>query len=65
MEETSMQENPMPRRGSSFAGSVLDWVEAIVMAVVLVAIVFTFVARVITVMASRWSQPITTGTGCW
>ena len=39
----------MPRRGSSFAGSVLDWVEAIVMAVVLVAIVFTFVARVITV----------------
>ena len=49
MEETSMQGNPMPRRGSSFAGSVLDWVEAIVMAVVLVAIVFTFVARVITV----------------
>lgn len=49
MEETSMQENPMPRRGSSFAGSVLDWVEAVVMAVVLVAIVFTFVARVITV----------------
>lgn len=49
MEETSMQGNPMPRRGSSFAGSVLDWVEAVVMAVVLVAIVFTFVARVITV----------------
>ena len=49
MEETSMQGNPMPRRGSSFAGSVLDWVEAVVMAVVLVAVVFTFVARVITV----------------
>ena len=49
MEETSMQGNPMPRRGSSFAGSVLDWVEAVVMAVVLVAVVFTFLARVITV----------------
>ena len=35
--------------GSSFIRSVMEWVETIVMAVVLVAVVFTFVARVITV----------------
>ena len=35
--------------GSSFNRSVMEWVETIVMAVVFVTVVFTFVARVITV----------------
>lgn len=35
--------------GSSFIRSVMEWVETIVMAVVFVTVVFTFVARVITV----------------
>lgn len=51
MEETVQTRSgeEMPRGGSSFTRSVLEWVETIVMAVVLVAVVFTFVARVITV----------------
>ena len=51
MEETlqTRQEPPKPRRVSPAARSVMEWVETIVMAVVLVAVVFTFVARVITV----------------
>ena len=35
--------------GSSFIRSVMEWVETIMMAVVFVTVVFTFVARVITV----------------
>lgn len=42
-------ENKQPRKDSPFVRSALEWAETIVMAVVLVAIVFTFVARVITV----------------
>ena len=51
MEETlqTRQEPPKPRRVSPAVRSVMEWVETIVMAVVLVAVVFTFVARVITV----------------
>ena len=51
MEETlqTRQEPPKPRRVSPAVRSVTEWVETIVMAVVLVAVVFTFVARVITV----------------
>ncbi len=46
--ETNMEEK-QPRKDSPFVRSALEWAETIVMAVVLVAIVFTFVARVITV----------------
>lgn len=46
--ETNMEEK-QPRKYSPFVRSALEWAETIVMAVVLVAIVFTFVARVITV----------------
>ncbi len=46
--ETNMEEK-QPRKDSPFVRSTLEWAETIVMAVVLVAIVFTFVARVITV----------------
>ena len=46
--ETTMEEK-QPRKDSPFVRSALEWAETIVMAVVLVAIVFTFVARVITV----------------
>ncbi len=51
MEETlqTRQEPSKPRRVSPAVRSVMEWVETIVMAVVLVAVVFTFVARVITV----------------
>ena len=51
MEETlqTRQEPPKPRRVSPAVRSVMEWVETIVMAMVLVAVVFTFVARVITV----------------
>ena len=51
MEETlqTRQEPSKPRRISPAVRSVMEWVETIVMAVVLVAVVFTFVARVITV----------------
>lgn len=51
MEETlqTRQEPPKPRRVSPAVRSVMEWVETIVMAVVLVAVAFTFVARVITV----------------
>ena len=50
MEETvTRQECKAPEAAAPFARSVLEWVETIVMAVVLVAVVFTFVARVITV----------------
>lgn len=38
-----------PQGGAPFARSVLEWAETVVMAVVLVAVVFTFAARVITV----------------
>lgn len=50
-----MEETVQTRQGanksptSPFVRSVLEWTETIVMAVVLVALVFTFVARVITV----------------
>lgn len=43
------QEPSKPRRVSPAVRSVMEWVETIVMAVVLVAVAFTFVARVITV----------------
>ena len=49
MEETARPQKEKPLGGSPFARSVLDWTETIVMAVVLVAVVFTFLARVITV----------------
>lgn len=51
MEETlqTRQEPSKPRRVSPAVRSVMEWVETIVMAVVLVAVAFTFVARVITV----------------
>ena len=49
MEETARPQSEKPLGGSPFARSVLDWTETIVMAVVLVAVVFTFLARVITV----------------
>lgn len=51
MEETlqTRQEPSKPRRVSPAVRSVMEWVEPIVMAVVLVAVAFTFVARVITV----------------
>ncbi len=51
MEETlqTRQEPSKPRRISPAVRSVMEWVETIVMAVVLVAVAFTFVARVITV----------------
>lgn len=51
MEETlqTRQEPSKPRRISPTVRSVMEWVETIVMAVVLVAVAFTFVARVITV----------------
>ena len=50
MEETlqTRQEPSKPRRVSPAVRSVMEWVETIVMAVVLVAVAFTFVARVIT-----------------
>ena len=47
MEETARPQSEKPLGGSPFARSVLDWTETIVMAVVLVAVVFTFLARVI------------------
>lgn len=46
--ETNREEK-QPRKDSPFVRSALEWAETIVMAVVLVAVVFTFVARVITV----------------
>lgn len=46
--ETNREEK-QPQKDSPFVRSALEWAETIVMAVVLVAIVFTFVARVITV----------------
>lgn len=51
MEETlqTRQEPSKSRRVSPAVRSVMEWVETIVMAVVLVAVAFTFVARVITV----------------
>jgi len=51
VEETlqTRQEPSKPRRVSPAVRSVMEWVETIVMAVVLVAVAFTFVARVITV----------------
>ena len=51
MEDTlqTRQEPSKPRRVSPAVRSVMEWVETIVMAVVLVAVAFTFVARVITV----------------
>ena len=49
MEETARPQKEKPLGDSPFARSVLDWTETIVMAVVLVAVVFTFLARVITV----------------
>ena len=51
MEETlqTRQEPSKPRRVSPAVRSVMEWMETIVMAVVLVAVAFTFVARVITV----------------
>lgn len=51
MEETlqTRQEPSKPRRVSPAVRSAMEWVETIVMAVVLVAVAFTFVARVITV----------------
>ena len=51
MEETlqTRQEPSKPRRVSPAVRSVMEWVETIVMAVVLVAVAFIFVARVITV----------------
>lgn len=49
--EDMIQTRPPTRDegGSSFNRSVMEWVETIVMAVVFVTVVFTFVARVITV----------------
>lgn len=51
MEETAQTHNEtgIPQGGSSFVRSILEWTETIVMAVILVAVVFTFIARVITV----------------
>ena len=43
------QEQQPQRAGTSFVRSALEWAETIVMAVVLVAVVFTFLARIITV----------------
>lgn len=49
--EDMIQTRPPTRDegGSSFNRSVMEWVETVVMAVVFVTVVFTFVARVITV----------------
>lgn len=51
MEETAQLRNEanQPQGGSPFVRSVLEWTETIIMAVILVAVVFTFLARVITV----------------
>lgn len=51
MEETAQTHNEtgISQGGSSFVRSILEWTETIVMAVILVAVVFTFIARVITV----------------
>lgn len=51
MEETAQLRNEAnrPQGGSPFVRSVLEWTETIIMAVILVAVVFTFLARVITV----------------
>lgn len=51
MEETVQLRNEanQPQGGSPFVRSVLEWTETIIMAVILVAVVFTFLARVITV----------------
>jgi len=46
-EEEQAQEELSPQE--KFRRSVLEWVETIVMAIVLVAVVFTFVVRIITV----------------
>ena len=48
--EDTVQTRPSEDKGSPpFIRSVMEWVETIVMAVVFVTVVFTFVARVITV----------------
>lgn len=51
MAETAVTktEETQPQKRSPVVRSVLEWAETIVMAVVLVAVVFTFVARIITV----------------
>lgn len=46
----ALDQQPESRKApNSFCSSVLEWVETIVMAIVLVAVVFTFAARIITV----------------
>lgn len=42
-------EEPEPSPGEKFRGSLLEWTETIVMAIIIVATVFTFLVRIITV----------------
>lgn len=48
-EEEEKDQQEVPSSKEKFQRSVLEWTETIVMAIVLVAVVFTFVVRVITV----------------
>lgn len=48
-EEQEQEEEPEPAPGEKFRRSVLEWTETIVMAIIIVATVFTFLVRIITV----------------
>ena len=47
--EKQEEEGPEPAPGEKFRRSVLEWTETIVMAIIIVATVFTFLVRIITV----------------
>lgn len=65
IEETAQQGNPdsnaekSPRK--KFRSSVIEWAETIVTAIVIVAVVFTFVVRIITVDGSSMSPTYHSG----
>ena len=54
----------VPKR-SKLVRTLLEWVEELVIAVVLIAVVFTFACRVITVTELLWCPTFTAVTVYW